>query len=82
VAQGSGTEETGSEDSGEEGEDGSDVGEDLGPFVACGGDAEEYDVAGHGVGEDVSVVEIDDCVEESAGSGEEGRGGEGGGDGG
>jgi len=54
----------------------------LGPFVACGGDAEEYDVAGHGVGEDVSVVEIDDCVEESAGSGEEGRGGEGGGDGG
>ena len=35
------------------------------------GDAEEDDVAGHGVGKDVAVVEVDDGVEQAAGGGEQ-----------
>jgi len=47
------------------------VGDDLLPVVAKDGDAEEDDVAGHGVGEDVAVVEVDDGVEQAAGGGQE-----------
>jgi hypothetical protein len=47
------------------------VGDDFAPVATQDGDAEEDDVAGHGVGEDVAVVEVDDGVEQAAGGGEE-----------
>jgi hypothetical protein len=37
--------------------------EGLGPVVMEDGDAEEDTIAGHGGGEDVAVVEIDEGVE-------------------
>ncbi len=79
VTGGRGGEQAGGDDSDEKGKDGGDVAEDVGPVAAHGGDAEEDDVAGHGVGEDVAVAEIDDGVEEAAGGGEKHGGGERGG---
>jgi hypothetical protein len=47
----------------------------LGVVFAQQGDAEEHDVSGHGVCEDVAVVEVDEAVEYTAGCGEKhGRG--------
>lgn len=58
-------------DAGEKGCDRDDVAEGLEPVAADGGDGEENDVAGHGVGEDVTVVEVDDGVEQAPGGSEE-----------
>jgi hypothetical protein len=55
---------------GEETDKGSEVGDDRGPIAADNGDTEEDDVAGHGVGEDVTVVEVDDGVQHAPGSGQ------------
>jgi hypothetical protein len=44
--------------------------DDLSPIAADGGDAEEDDVARHGVGEDMTVIEKDDCIQQAAGRGE------------
>jgi hypothetical protein len=57
----------GGDDAGEEGDEGYNVRGDIPPIVAEDGDAKEDDVAGHGVGEDVAMIEVDDSVEQSAG---------------
>ena len=59
------------EDSGEEACKGDEVRHDISPVAAKDGDAEEDDVAGHGSGEDVAVVEEDDGVEQATGGGQE-----------
>jgi len=46
-------------------------GDDVFPVAADDGDAEEDDVAGHGIGKDVAMVEVDDGVEQAAGGGQE-----------
>ena len=51
--------------------------EGLGVVVMQDGDAEEDAVAGHGGGEDVSVVEVDEGVERAASEGEKDGGGKG-----
>ena len=78
VPVGNGGEQAGDEDSAKEGDDGEGVADDLAPFAGDGSDAEEDDIAGHGVGEDVAVVEVDDGVEQAACSGEQDGRGEGG----
>jgi hypothetical protein len=60
-----------SEDSCEEARDGDEVRHDISPVAADHGDAKEDDVAGHGIGEDVTVEEEDDGVEEATCGGEE-----------
>ena len=47
----------------------------LGVIVMEDGDTEQDAVAGHGGGEDVAVIEIDEGVECAAGDGEENGGG-------
>ena len=47
------------------------MGHDISAVMAQDGDAEKDDVASHGVGEDVAVVEVDDGVEQAAGGGQE-----------
>jgi hypothetical protein len=59
------------EDAGEEAGERDQVGDDVAPVTTGGGDAEEDDVAGHGVGEDVAVVEVDDGIEQAAGGRQE-----------
>ncbi len=68
-------EEVGEEDSNDEAEDRKGVAEGLGVVVMEDGDAEEDAVAGHGGGEDVAVVEVDEGVERAAGEGEKDGGG-------
>ena len=50
--------------------EGDEVRDDLSRVVAEDGDAEEDDVAGHGVGEDMAMVEVDDGVEQATGGGQ------------
>ena len=47
------------------------MGDDVFPVATSQGDSEEDDVAGHGIGEDMAVVEEDEGVEQAAGGGEE-----------
>jgi hypothetical protein len=47
------------------------MGHDISPIMAQEGDAQKDDVASHGVGEDVAVVEVNDGVKQSAGGGQE-----------
>ena len=57
------------EDAGDETKEGQEMTEGLGVVVMQDGDAEEDTVAGHGGGEDVAVVEVDEGVECAAGEG-------------
>jgi len=57
------------EDAGDETKEGQEMTEGLGVVVMQHGDAEEDTVAGHGGGEDVAVVEVDEGVECAAGEG-------------
>jgi hypothetical protein len=66
-----GAEVFGGEDAREEACKGDEVRNDVAPVAAENGDAEEDDITGHGVGEDVAVVEVDEGVEQAAGGGEE-----------
>ena len=68
--------EAGAGDAGEEGNEGDDVAKGLAPILRDEADAEEDDVAGHGVGEDTAVEEVDDGIEQAAGGGEEDGGAE------
>ena len=63
-------EEIGEEDAGDESEDGQEMAKGLGVVVMQEGDAEEDTIAGHGGGEDVAVVEVDEGVERAACDGE------------
>ncbi len=69
--------EAGGCDSAEEGTERGEMTDGLKAVVSHERDAEEDDVAGHGVGEDVAVVEIDEGVEQASGGGEEHGGQEG-----
>jgi len=67
----------GGEDSADEAYQGHEVTDDLVPTTADGGDGEKDDVACHGVGEDVAVIEIDDGVQQASGGRQEHGVGEG-----
>jgi hypothetical protein len=60
----------GGEDAGKETGQGDEARGDFSRVAAEDGDAEEDDVTGHGVGEDVAVVEVDDGVEQATGGGQ------------
>jgi len=47
------------------------MGDDIGPVMAENGDAEEDDIARHGIGEDVAVIKVDDGIEQAASGGQE-----------
>lgn len=49
------------------------MGDDVFPVATSQGDSEEDDVAGHGIGEDMAVVEKDEGVEQATGGGQEQR---------
>ncbi len=51
--------------------DGDEMGDDAARIVGDDRDAQEDEIAGHGVGEDMAVVQVDDGVEQAAGGGEE-----------
>ena len=61
----------GGEDAGEEADERDEMRDDAVRIAGEDGDAEEDDIAGHGVGEDMAVVEVDDGVEQAAGGGQE-----------
>ena len=68
-------EKVGEEDAGDEAEDGQEMTDGLGVVVMQEGDTEQDTVAGHGGGEDVAVVEVDEGVEGAAGEGKKDGGG-------
>lgn len=47
------------------------MGNDIFPIAADQGDSKEDDIASHGVGEDMAVIEEDEGVEQASGGGEE-----------